>query len=730
MAKKFEVETKFTAKDGIQGPLGQMALKVNTVAAKWERTFANVNKRIGKIGKTVGDGTRRAAQVGVAATGTLVAALAKATHVGAGFEQTLTSAGQRFGGIEQGTTAFDELAKSALAVSSTTEFAGKEAAGALQFMAVAGEDASVAMGTLRTFADLATSGETELSRAADIASDSLGPLGLKIEKTGVAAVDAANKIQAYERTADLMSSTVGAGNLNMENLFESVTAGAGAFRGAGQETEGFLAGVATLSNAGIKGSKAGLDLARVMQRLTATTGEASFAIKKLKLKKFISDPKTGEIKDLPDILEAIKKKTDGLKEVKRTQLLNKLFGAESKAAADVLLNNIDDLRKKQRLFTDEATGSNARLAKGMRNTTLGAFKTLGSTIETIQIEVFQVMREDIIKATKAATQWAKENKGLITEKTKAAFKFVSENFSDIVETGKDLARVVAVFWGLNAALTVTQGILGVIATLTGAVAGSLLIIGGVVAALIVALALLVFYWDEVKAAYDSLFETMTSSESGWKRLGATILLLSNPITILTTSADRLKKQWGPVRDFFAELWSDIKTMFVDSLEAITQKIEGAFKLLSKLGLVNDAIATGDETVGKSFRVLGSDLAENEQITTLGERKFDSDEPAAFERMAVAANVAPSLSPDLFGQQRNRIGETFQQRSALDLAPAVLPAKPEVVDTSATEIVRSLTETKERVQVDVNLNDRSGAVESVKSNKTSDSLTVTHSAGGL
>lgn len=457
MAKRFSVESVFTAIDRISRPIDRMSRRVDRFARKTRKVMRSVGNAVAGVARTA-----RNAALGVAAGVAVVGAgVQRIVDKGADFEQTMVSAGTKFTEpIKKGTEDFKKLEETALRVGGNTEFTAKQAAGALEFMAKAGENAEVSMGALASQVDLATASQIDLDRATDIASDSIGPLGLQAETT-------AERIEAYAKAADLMATTTAMANLGAEELFESVKAGAGTFKGAGQDVETFLGAVGVLAADGIKGSKAGKDLARVFARLGSKGGEAAKQMKRLGLS--IKEPKTGKIKELPQILTEIKAKTDKMSEGRRLAVLFALFGKNSKAAGDALLSNIPKLEE----YTEkarQAEGESARMAETMRDTTAGGIKSMASAFEAIELAAFKEIQPEVDEIVKSVTDWMRLHKQDVAkavrvglEKAKQAFVELKPVVMDVVsavqdmienweETKATLKTVLKIYLGYKAAM--------------------------------------------------------------------------------------------------------------------------------------------------------------------------------------------------------------------------------------------------------------------------------------
>lgn len=421
--------------------LGANLSRVKKFQSGWNEAAAPV-KRFGQTTARVGIGAGVAAGV----------ALKSIVAEGADVEKTLAVMSAKFGdNAKVGSKAYADLKKAAMEVGQETEMSAAQAAGALKFMAMAGEAPAVAMDVLGDAANFATAGETELARATDIMSDAMGPMIGQLE-------EGESRADAYRRTMDLMTHATTRGNMGLEEMFEATKMGAATFRNSGQDIEQFTASVAVLSNAGIKGSKAGKDLARIMASLMDPSKKAAKEMRKIGFKPLNKD---GTIKDFDVLMRELQQKTAKMDEGKRAKFLLQVLGKNSAASAQAIMANVDQVTK----LAEEArhaTGITAKQAKDIRNTTEGMMKGLSSAASAVKLEIFEVIKDDVQDIVKATTAWAKENKGLIAAKFKAALTWLRDNFKDIVKWGKRIGTLVAVFMAVDLAIK------GVVLTMTAA----------------------------------------------------------------------------------------------------------------------------------------------------------------------------------------------------------------------------------------------------------------------
>lgn len=291
-------------------------------------------------------------------------------NIGAQFEQSMATVRGVMRASQKDFAALTSIAKQ---MGETTEWTASQAANALQFLGMAGFQAKEAIAALPGTLDLATAGQIELGRAADIASNAL----------------TAYQMQASElnRVNDIFVATITRSNTNIELMAESFKYAAPKAKAFGYDLETLAAMIGSLGNAGVQGSMAGTQLSFAM-------GQVDKAAKKLNL---------GSGAMLLDVLRAAR---DAGWDA--AQMMS-VFGERGGRAALVLaplVNEVEELERQIRA----AEGESKRLADTMRDTVQGRFKELKSVIEAVAIEAFTKKQSSLKDAIMSVTESIRENK--------------------------------------------------------------------------------------------------------------------------------------------------------------------------------------------------------------------------------------------------------------------------------------------------------------------------------
>ena len=199
---------------------------------------------------------------------------------------------------------------------------------------------------------LAQATGSDLATSAEVAGSTLRAFGLSADETS--------------RVTDVMAKSFSTSALDMGTFADSMKYVAPVAKAAGLSVEETTAMLASLSNAGIKGSQAGTSLRRIISELGATGGDVAGSIKKL----------AGEGLNLADAKDEV--------------------GRSAQSALLVLANSTDQTAKLTTEFQN-AKGAAQGMADIMDDTAEGAMKRMQSALEGAQIEIGSALAPIMIK---------------------------------------------------------------------------------------------------------------------------------------------------------------------------------------------------------------------------------------------------------------------------------------------------------------------------------------------
>jgi TP901 family phage tail tape measure protein len=583
-----KIKTIFRGVDKMSTMISRVQSKYRRFASSARRGMARVNRASTKVAKIVGKGLVKGFKAAAVAAAAFGAAAFKVIGIGAEFEKTLVSATVKLpGNIRKGTTAYKEIEGVVRDVGKTTEFSATQSAQALNFLAMAGMDAEQSIAALPGVVDLATVAEVELQEASDIATDSLGAMGM-------ASKNATQQQKNLTRIIDVMAATTTSANTNMVDMFESIKEGGPVAVTAGANVETYSALLGELANAGIKGTRSGTTLKNMFLALTATTPKGAKQLKKIGV---ATKDANGDMRDIIDIIRDLNVGLGDLGTAEKSAVLKDIFGKIPLAGVNVLLDAGADKLGAYRKQLESVTGKTAEMAKVMRDTTQGSINNLKSAIEGVIISLFKMDDKGIKGVIDAITEWIRANEGLIVSGIQDFLTSIKENIDNIVFAIKTIGTVIGVIFALVAAIKIFNAVMA-IANLIAAANPIVLIILAIIAAIAVVTILIVKYWDDIAAGYWWL-------------------------------VDQFEKGIAATVDFFVGLGEGIKSIWDTIVEYVSSKITAMidfFKpavewIMSVLGMSDEA----EERAGRRADFGGgrSQMVSPQQrtVTSLEERQL-------------------------------------------------------------------------------------------------------------
>jgi TP901 family phage tail tape measure protein len=342
-----------------------LVLGVNTSQLKrGERDLkqfgAQSDRTSGKVDKFGGSAKRSFNAVAIAATAALgaIVSIGSAVRIIADFETSMS----RLGAVSRATSGeLEALRDIAKDLGSTTEFSASQAADGLNFLAMAGFNATEAMAAIPSVLDLATASGMGLAAAADTASNIMSGFG----------IEAANAAQV----ADVLAAASTRANTTVGQLGAAMSTVAPIASALDMSLEDTAAAIGVLSDAGIQGERAGTGLRGVLAALAGPTTQAEAVIRGLGLTIADVDPATNDLSEVMAKLGAAGLSTADAMTV---------FGREAASGALVLIDGAQRVGN----FGDElarADGAAGDMAATMRDNLGGDLKGAMSAAQGLAI---------------------------------------------------------------------------------------------------------------------------------------------------------------------------------------------------------------------------------------------------------------------------------------------------------------------------------------------------------
>lgn len=507
--------------------------RLAAVARQQER-MAKVRARFDKTREFAGN----AATVGMASGamgGGLLMGARKLLMPGIDFNAAMSRV-QALTRLDKNADEFRSLRQQSRNLGATTSFTATEAAQGQGYLAMAGFKPKEILQSMPTVLSMAKAGGTDLARTADISSDILTSFGLKADQMA--------------RVGDVLTMTFTTANTNLEMLGDTMKYVGPIAKAAGMSLEQASAMAGLLGNAGIKSSQAGTTLRSMLLRLAAPTSKAGTALKELGVS---ARDMQGNVRDIPSILRDVADATKKMGSGQRLDFLKQIFGEEPAAGMAELIDKqgVDGINQYVAII-ENAKGVAKTTAAVMADNLQGDLQTLKSSWEDLGITASDAVDGPLRKVTER-----------ITEIIRATSLWMQNN-PTLTAT---LMKIVLVVSGLLAVLGTLALALATIVVPIAAVKMGLGILGikaGVLTSILRGLGTVVMWLGRV--------------------------FLMNPIglavTAIAVSALLIYKYWDPIKAFFSDLWTDVKTAFNGGILGISALILN----WSPLGLLYRAFA--------------------------------------------------------------------------------------------------------------------------------------------
>ena len=325
--------------------LSSLNFRLTANIAPFRKGLNKAERSMDKFGRNM---QRTGKNLSMKLTAPLAALGAVSFNVFKGFEAEMSKVKAVSGATAE---EFKALSDNAKDLGASTMFTAREVAQLQTEFAKLGFTATEITKVTESTLALAQASGSDLARAAEVAGSTLRAFGLDASETG--------------RVADVMAKSFSTSALDMEHFSNSMSFVAPVAKSAGMSIEETSAMLAVLANAGIKGSKAGTALRRIISEIGATGKPVSEALKDLASKGL----------NLADAKDEV--------------------GRSAQSALLILSEGVDQIKPLTKEFENSAGAANA-MATEMGDNALGASKRLESAMEGLGISIGEVVAEAVV----------------------------------------------------------------------------------------------------------------------------------------------------------------------------------------------------------------------------------------------------------------------------------------------------------------------------------------------
>ncbi|HEK3190234.1 TPA: phage tail tape measure protein [Proteus mirabilis] len=527
--------------------------------------------------------------------------------------------------LDKNSDEFKMLREQAQELGATTAFTANQVAQGQAFYAMAGfkpEQIKNAMpGTLA----MSLAGDIDLGTTADIGSNILTGFKLDSDQMG--------------RVSDVLVGAFTRSNTSLTMLGDTMKYVAPVASGLGVDLETAAAATGKLGDAGIQGSMAGTSLRAILGRLAEPPKMAAKALEELGIK--TRDAK-GNLRDFPELLAELDKKTAKMGNAQRAGFFKAIAGEEAFSALSVLAEQAGkgELQK----FVDElkkAKGEAQNVAGTMTDNLDGDMKNLTSAWEALGIKIFdgidkplRQISQSITKAISKVESWVKANPELAKTLT-----MIGLAIAGIITTLGILSLSIAAMLGPLAAAKLSLSILGI----KGGSALTLLLkpiklLGSaflglgkamlanpillVIAAIAAAVYLIYKNWDTIGPYVYKVWDTVKKYTSiAWQALKDTIKSAWEAIKYIFfnwTPLGLIIKHWDSIVSYTQTTWTMIKTKISDVWEGIKTTLKNGWNNIVK------SVQETWETIKTTISTKWNEIVEDTKALPTKFLQFGSD----------------------------------------------------------------------------------------------------------
>ncbi|MCW4525850.1 phage tail tape measure protein [Proteus mirabilis] len=527
--------------------------------------------------------------------------------------------------LDKNSDEFKMLREQAQELGATTAFTANQVAQGQAFYAMAGfkpEQIKNAMpGTLA----MSLAGDIDLGTTADIGSNILTGFKLDSDQMG--------------RVSDVLVGAFTRSNTSLTMLGDTMKYVAPVASGLGVDLETAAAATGKLGDAGIQGSMAGTSLRAILGRLAEPPKMAAKALEELGIK--TRDAK-GNLRDFPELLAELDKKTAKMGNAQRAGFFKAIAGEEAFSALSVLAEQAGkgELQK----FVDElkkAKGEAQNVAGTMTDNLDGDMKNLTSAWEALGIKIFdgidkplRQISQSITKAISKVESWVKANPELAKTLT-----MIGLAIAGIITTLGILSLSIAAMLGPLAAAKLSLSILGI----KGGSALTLLLkpiklLGSaflglgkamlanpillVIAAIAAAVYLIYKNWDTIGPYVYKVWDTVKRYTAiAWQALKDTIKSAWEAIKYIFfnwTPLGLIIKHWNSIVSYTQTTWTMIKTKISDAWEGIKTTLKNGWNHIVK------SVQETWETIKTTISTKWNEIVEDSKALPAKFLQFGSD----------------------------------------------------------------------------------------------------------
>ena len=470
---------------------------------------------------------------------------------------------------------FDDLKAKAREMGSKTKFSASEAGEAFEYMAMAGWKTEDMLDGIEGIMNLAAASGEDLATTSDIVTDALTAFGLTAKDSG--------------HFADILAAASSNANTNVSMMGETFKYAAPIAGALGYTAEDTALAIGLMANAGIKSSQAGTSLRKMMTELQGEIKISGEAIGDVTIQTTNAD---GSMRELNDILMDCRTAFAGLTESEKASAAEALVGKTAMSGFLAIMNASEEDVNKLANAIGNCDGASQKMADTMQDNLEGQLTKLKSALQELAIsfgEILIPVVRDIVAHIQKFVDWLNS----LDEGTR---KFIVKLALLVAAIGPVLIIVGKVMTAVGTIMTWAPKIAGMVSTVMswgpkiasaiGVVKNALSSLWAICMAnpiilIIAAIAALV-------AAFIYLWNNCEAFREFWKNLWENIKTVVTTVVeaignFLTTAWETIRTAfetvWTAISDFFTGIWNGICNIVTTVTTAVSTAITTAWNAI-------------------------------------------------------------------------------------------------------------------------------------------------------
>lgn len=448
--------------------------------------------------------------------------------------------------------AFEALKAKAKEMGRTTSFTAKEAAEALNILAMSGYDAEESIAMVEDVLNLAGAGSIDLASAAGYVSGAIKGFG-----------DSTDNAQYY---TDLMAKGATLANTNVQQLGAALSGSAATAAAYGQTAESVTVALLRLAEQGDTGSAAATALSAAMKNLYAPTEKAQKIMEELGVSAF--DPLTGKARDINDVINDLQAAMAGYSQEQQIAYAQTIFGIQGFDAYNKMVVTGTEKQEAWTSALQGASGEAAQQYETMLDNLEGDVTKFNSAVDGAKLAISEGLEPTLrvlVQTLTSVVTWLTEHK------TAAAVLAIAIGTLTTAIIAYNIAQAAAAA-GMTVAAAAAGALGAVIGFLTSPITLVIVAIGALIAAAVALVhnwdaisAFFVELWGKIKQIFSSAVYAITTTISGWWESIKSFFRSGIEAIAKLFDVD----WWSIGSNIVSGIWEGIKNMWSSLVSAVT-----------------------------------------------------------------------------------------------------------------------------------------------------------------